>query len=118
MELNRRLLEGYTHFKDEPRVQKLRGDVLKYNRLVRDLGLRDHQVDRSALQSAYFSHICPGAQSAESKLENLRVTWLQACSVDSLDITSAPWYNPQWSNVHLGVNNIKEKGKRYVQSIL
>ena len=44
VELNRRLLEGYTHFKDEPRVQKLRQDVLKYNRLVRDLGLRDHQV--------------------------------------------------------------------------
>lgn len=44
MELNRRLLEGYTHFKDEPRVQELRKGVLKYNRLVRDLGLRDHQV--------------------------------------------------------------------------
>jgi glycerol-3-phosphate O-acyltransferase/dihydroxyacetone phosphate acyltransferase len=44
VELNRRLLEGYIHFKDEPRVQRLREDVLKYNRLVRDLGLRDHQV--------------------------------------------------------------------------
>jgi len=44
VEINRRLLEGYVHFKDEPRVQKLRQDVLKYNRLVRDLGLRDHQV--------------------------------------------------------------------------
>ncbi len=44
VELNRRLLEGYTHFKDEPRVVKLRKDVLKYNRLLRDLGLRDHQV--------------------------------------------------------------------------
>lgn len=40
-------MEGYTHFKDEPRVQKLREDVLKYNRLVRDLGLRDHQVPRA-----------------------------------------------------------------------
>ncbi|KAF8636629.1 hypothetical protein AX17_003438 [Amanita inopinata Kibby_2008] len=47
VELNRRLLEGYTHFKDESRVQKLRTDVLKYNRLVRDLGLRDHQVPRA-----------------------------------------------------------------------
>ncbi|KAF9005622.1 glycerol-3-phosphate O-acyltransferase [Cyathus striatus] len=47
VELNKRLLEGYTHFKDEPRVQKLRTDVLKYNRLVRDLGLRDHQVPRA-----------------------------------------------------------------------
>jgi glycerol-3-phosphate O-acyltransferase/dihydroxyacetone phosphate acyltransferase len=44
VELNRRFLEGYIHFKDEPRVQKLRTDVLKYNRLLRDLGLRDHQV--------------------------------------------------------------------------
>lgn len=44
VELNRRFLEGYVHFKDEPRVQNLRKDVLKYNRLVRDLGLRDHQV--------------------------------------------------------------------------
>ncbi|KAJ7621431.1 hypothetical protein FB45DRAFT_1093303 [Roridomyces roridus] len=47
VELNRRLLEGYEHFKDLPRVQKLRKDVLKYNRLVRDMGLRDHQVPRA-----------------------------------------------------------------------
>ncbi|KAG6850236.1 hypothetical protein H0H93_016083 [Arthromyces matolae] len=47
VELNRRLLEGYIHFKDEPRIQKLREQVLKYNRLVRDLGLRDHQVPRA-----------------------------------------------------------------------
>ncbi|KAJ6606886.1 glycerol-3-phosphate O-acyltransferase [Mycena sp. CBHHK59/15] len=47
VELNRRLLEGYEHFKDEPRVQNLRKDVFKYNRLVRDMGLRDHQVPRA-----------------------------------------------------------------------
>ncbi|KAG5643476.1 hypothetical protein DXG03_000864 [Asterophora parasitica] len=47
VELNKRLLEGYVHFKDEPRVQNLRMGVLKYNRLVRDLGLRDHQVPRA-----------------------------------------------------------------------
>ncbi|KAH7916054.1 hypothetical protein BJ138DRAFT_1169567 [Hygrophoropsis aurantiaca] len=47
VELNRRFLEGYIHFKDEPRVQNLRTDVLKYNRLLRDLGLRDHQVPRA-----------------------------------------------------------------------
>lgn len=47
VELNRRFLEGYTHFKDEPRIQKLKTDVLKYNRLLRDLGLRDHQVPRA-----------------------------------------------------------------------
>ena len=45
VELNKRFLQGYLHFKDEPKVQKLRDDVLKYNRLLRDLGLRDHQVE-------------------------------------------------------------------------
>ncbi|KAI0818588.1 glycerol-3-phosphate O-acyltransferase [Irpex lacteus] len=44
VELNKRFLEGYMHFKDEPKVQQLRTDVLKYNRLIRDLGLRDHQI--------------------------------------------------------------------------
>jgi hypothetical protein len=44
VELNKRFLEGYNHFKDEPRLRALRTNVLKYNRLVRDLGLRDHQV--------------------------------------------------------------------------
>ncbi|KZP03045.1 hypothetical protein FIBSPDRAFT_769549, partial [Athelia psychrophila] len=47
VELNRRFLEAYEHYKDVPRIQKLREDVLKYNRLVRDLGLRDHQVPRA-----------------------------------------------------------------------
>ncbi|KZT68981.1 hypothetical protein DAEQUDRAFT_710861 [Daedalea quercina L-15889] len=47
IELNRRFLEGYLHFKDEPKVKRLRDDVLKYNRMVRDLGLRDHQVPRA-----------------------------------------------------------------------
>ena len=44
MELNKRFLESYQLFKDEPRVQQLRADVAKYNRRLRDLGIRDHQV--------------------------------------------------------------------------
>ncbi|KAG9100483.1 hypothetical protein FS749_015076 [Ceratobasidium sp. UAMH 11750] len=44
VELNKRFIEGYIHFKDEPRIQALRKSVLDYNRLLRDLGIRDHQV--------------------------------------------------------------------------
>ena len=44
VELNKRFIEGYNHFKDEPRVQKLRTDVIRYNRFLKDLGLKDHQV--------------------------------------------------------------------------
>jgi glycerol-3-phosphate O-acyltransferase / dihydroxyacetone phosphate acyltransferase len=69
VELNRRFLEGYTNFKDEPRVQKLRADVLKYNRLIRDLGIRDHQVRPSIcnrhISSPFFK--VPRAQKASWK---------------------------------------------------
>ncbi|TCD69725.1 hypothetical protein EIP91_006492 [Steccherinum ochraceum] len=44
VEMNRRFLEGYTHYKDHPNVMKFRDDVAKYNRLLRDLGVRDHQA--------------------------------------------------------------------------
>ncbi|KAI0273558.1 glycerol-3-phosphate O-acyltransferase [Gloeopeniophorella convolvens] len=47
VELNKRFLLAYSYFKDEPRIQALRAKVLKYNRLLRDLGLRDHQVPRA-----------------------------------------------------------------------
>ncbi|KAH8099481.1 hypothetical protein BXZ70DRAFT_227939 [Cristinia sonorae] len=44
VEMNKRFLEGYTHYKDHPNVVRFREDVAKYNRLLRDLGIRDHQV--------------------------------------------------------------------------
>ena len=47
VELNRRFVEGFNHFKDDPRVVKLRRDVLEYNRRLRDLGIRDHQVQNA-----------------------------------------------------------------------
>jgi len=44
VELNRRLINGYNAFKDHPDVIHLREAVTKYNRDLRLLGLRDHQV--------------------------------------------------------------------------
>ncbi|ETN43246.1 uncharacterized protein HMPREF1541_02405 [Cyphellophora europaea CBS 101466] len=45
VELNRRLVKGYTVYKDDPRVVALRRDVLNYNREIHALGIRDHQVE-------------------------------------------------------------------------
>lgn len=45
VELNRRLVKGYTQYKDDPRVVKLKKDVIDYNRQLRALGIRDHQVE-------------------------------------------------------------------------
>lgn len=45
VELNRRLVKGYTHFKDDPRIVHLRKSIAAYNKQLRLLGIRDHQVD-------------------------------------------------------------------------
>ncbi|KKY16015.1 putative glycerol-3-phosphate o [Diplodia seriata] len=45
VELNRRLLEGYARFRDAPQVQKLTRSVTAYNRQLRSLGVKDHQVE-------------------------------------------------------------------------
>lgn len=45
VELNRRLVKGYTTYKDDPRVVELKKNVLEYNRKLRALGIRDHQVE-------------------------------------------------------------------------
>jgi glycerol-3-phosphate O-acyltransferase/dihydroxyacetone phosphate acyltransferase len=47
VELNKRFIEGYLHYQHEPAVISLRSNIIKYNRLLRDLGLRDHQVERA-----------------------------------------------------------------------
>ena len=45
VEMNRRLIAGYTQYKNEPRVIRLRQAVFDYNRKLRTLGIKDHQVE-------------------------------------------------------------------------
>jgi glycerol-3-phosphate O-acyltransferase/dihydroxyacetone phosphate acyltransferase len=45
VELNRRLVKGYTHYKDDPRIVSLKKSVIDYNKQLRYLNLRDHQVE-------------------------------------------------------------------------
>lgn len=47
VELNRRFIIGYLKFKDDPRIQKLKSDVLRYNKMLNYAGLKDHQVERA-----------------------------------------------------------------------
>ncbi|CAG8558444.1 3355_t:CDS:2 [Gigaspora margarita] len=49
VELNRRFIAGYEHFKDEPRVQDIRKRIMAYNKLLKYYGLKDHQVNTSAI---------------------------------------------------------------------
>jgi len=49
VELNRRLVKGYTHYKDDPRIASLQKNVSDYNKQLRYLNLRDHQVEYAKL---------------------------------------------------------------------
>ncbi|ORZ35962.1 hypothetical protein BCR44DRAFT_23526 [Catenaria anguillulae PL171] len=49
LELTRRLMKGYTKFKDDPRVRDLEQKVQYYNQLLAYYGLADHQVERTAI---------------------------------------------------------------------
>lgn len=44
---NRQLCMSYLQFKDHPKVLKLREAVLQYNRHLKQVGIRDHQVERA-----------------------------------------------------------------------
>jgi glycerol-3-phosphate O-acyltransferase / dihydroxyacetone phosphate acyltransferase len=45
VELNRRLVKGYSVYKDDPRVVQLKKEVLDYNRRLNAVGVRDHQLE-------------------------------------------------------------------------
>ncbi|KAJ5578351.1 acyltransferase [Penicillium hispanicum] len=45
IEFNRRLLKGFTRYRDDPRVQGLKKAVTDYNRRLESLGIKDHQVE-------------------------------------------------------------------------
>ncbi|KAJ8100540.1 hypothetical protein POJ06DRAFT_268129 [Lipomyces tetrasporus] len=49
IEMNRRLVIGYTHYKDDPRIIHLRDAVANYNKQLRHLGILDHQVEYATL---------------------------------------------------------------------
>ncbi|KAF0383963.1 bifunctional glycerol-3-phosphate/glycerone-phosphate O-acyltransferase SCT1 [Gigaspora margarita] len=48
MELNRRFVGGYMNFKDDLRVQQMNKEVMVYNQQLKNYGLKDHQVQKTA----------------------------------------------------------------------
>ncbi|KAE9404280.1 hypothetical protein BT96DRAFT_989555 [Gymnopus androsaceus JB14] len=98
VELNRRLLNGYTHFKDEPRIQRLREDVLKYNWSLRNLGIRDHQV--------------PRAQKATWKTLGLLLS-ISCRSAYRMGCVCASRNNSEWAYLYFGVHYFEAKSQRY-----
>lgn len=50
VELNRRLVKGYTQYQNDPRVIELKKAVHDYNRKLRALGIKDNQVEWGNVQ--------------------------------------------------------------------
>lgn len=49
VELNRRLVKGYTKYKDDARIIKLQKSVIHYNKQLLALSIRDHQLEYAKL---------------------------------------------------------------------
>lgn len=49
VEMTRRLLKGYLHFKDEPKIVKLKDEILKYNDNLRSYQIPDHLISSNNL---------------------------------------------------------------------
>ncbi|KAK5113837.1 hypothetical protein LTR62_003221 [Meristemomyces frigidus] len=49
VELNRRLMKGYTTYQHDPRIISLRKQVIDYNRTLFRIGVRDHQLSYAKL---------------------------------------------------------------------
>lgn len=102
------------HFKDDPRVQQLRVQILKYNRLVRDLGLRDHQVPVISLEcrNNLLSDCAKGSACAKSDMEDSGPTRVPSKSIDSLDPTGPTWNHIECTNVLSRLACVKAKSRR------
>lgn len=53
VELTRDFIEAYQAHKNEPSVAALKNKVVRYNRHLRNLGLKDHQVERATSQNKF-----------------------------------------------------------------
>ncbi|KAK9478754.1 hypothetical protein V1514DRAFT_330314 [Lipomyces japonicus] len=51
VEMNRRLITGYSQFKDDTRIIHLRSAVANYNKQLQNLGILDHQVEYAKLST-------------------------------------------------------------------
>ncbi|KZF23755.1 hypothetical protein L228DRAFT_253014 [Xylona heveae TC161] len=52
IEINRRLLKGYNEHQGDPRIMRLFTAIDQYNRRLRQLGIRDHQVETARLSAS------------------------------------------------------------------
>ena len=107
IEINRRLVKGYTQYKKDPRIEELSKSINKYTQQLRLLGLRDHQ-----LEYARFSII--GVLSSlvyrVSKLGVLAIGTLPGLVLFSPVFIAARIYSHKKTEEALAASSVKIRG--------
>jgi glycerol-3-phosphate O-acyltransferase/dihydroxyacetone phosphate acyltransferase len=107
IEINRRLVKGYTQYKDDPRIQKVSSSIKEYNEKIHLLGLRDYQVEY-----ARFSvfRIITSLLYRLGKLSILAVGTLPGLMLFSPVFIVARWYSHKKTKEALAASSVKIQG--------
>jgi glycerol-3-phosphate O-acyltransferase/dihydroxyacetone phosphate acyltransferase len=107
IEINRRLVKGYTQYKTDPRIEKVSKSINQYTQSLQRLGLRDHQ-----LEYARFSTL--GVLSSliyqVSKLSVLAIGTLPGLILFSPIFIAARTYSHKKTKEALAASNVKIRG--------
>lgn len=57
VEMNRRLLDGFLHFKDDEKIKQLKDEILKYNETLKSMNVPDHLVSKKHDTSKFVNLI-------------------------------------------------------------
>lgn len=108
IEFTRRFLYGFNIYKDDPRVKKIYRDVQEYNKMLMDMGLKDHQVAAAVrTKSQIFWRLVR---------RTIRITIFALASLPGLVIGSpilimTKWYSKRKADAALKKSTVKIKAR-------
>lgn len=118
VEMNRRFSEAYERFQDELKIIRLREDVTRYNRLLRDIGLRDHQVCNHTRTTADFNLrnfvFRLGSRGREEHMEDIRSSIISSTAPPRMDNLGFARCHSEWPDIRSCLYHIEEESKTFV----
>ncbi|KAK3110819.1 Glycerol-3-phosphate/dihydroxyacetone phosphate acyltransferase [Teratosphaeriaceae sp. CCFEE 6253] len=113
VELNRRLVKGYTTYKDDPRVIDLKQQVLDYNRTLFRIGIRDHQV--SYAKFSWYKVVATLLYRV-AKLVVLSVVVLPGTLLFAPVFIGGKWYSHKKAKEALAASTVKIRARDVIST--
>lgn len=107
IEINRRLVKGYTQYKTDPRIEKVSRSINQYTQQLRLLGLRDHQVEYARFS---ILGVLSSLTYRLSKLSVLTIGTLPGLILFSPIFIAARTYSHKKTKEALAASNVKIRG--------